>query len=175
MAADRTKLSETTRLTSNADEFGREPIGGGRQHALADPGALEEPGKSRHDRERRRDLPDALGQECGAGNLDRPLPGEGRQRVRALAERRLHPASQHHRDPDGDDDERRDVRVARRLDCEPCDAVADERRRDDRSGNRDNERRAGRSERRGDHAAQHDELALGEIDNVGGVVDDRKA
>jgi hypothetical protein len=159
----------------HADEFGRQPIVGGGKHALADSSALEEPGQGRDDGECGRNDPDALGQKRCPGKMDGPIAGEGRQCARAFAEGDLNETPQHHRGGDGDDDECRDVRVARRRDCKLGDQVADRCSRDDRSGNGDNERHAGRCERRGDHAAEHDELALGEIDHVGGVVDDRQA
>ena len=67
------------------------------------------------------------------------------------------------------------ARPARRLDGEAVQRQADAGRHDDGDQHGERQRDAGLRREHRRHAAEHDELALGEIDDVGGVVDQREA
>ena len=65
--------------------------------------------------------------------------------------------------------------AARRLDGEAVQRKAHRDRRDNRETRRQRQRHAGEAEKHRRHPAQHHEFALGEVDDVGGVVDQGEA
>ncbi len=77
---------------------------------------------------------------------------------------------------DGDDDQRHGARLTRRPDGQLVDQKPDHpgcHRHREHDGER--KRKAQRGQCHRQHAAQHDELALGEVDHAAGVVDDGKS
>ena len=119
--------------------------------------------------------PEGLGEDGGAEDLDRGVAGEGGEAVELLVEDELGDAADEDRGADGDDDERDDGGAAGGLDGELVEGDADGGGGGDGDQRGEREGQAGHVGEDGDHAAEHHELALGEVHHVGGVVDDGEA
>ena len=95
--------------------------------------------------------------------------------MKLLVEHDLRHAFNEDRGAYGDHEKGNRRRVAGRLDGEPVQQQPDHHRRDDGDESREGQRDAGGDEEHGAHPADHDEVALGEVDDVGGVVDEGEA
>ena len=121
----------------------------------------------------------------GAHDLDRRQAGRAqhdglvadrqRQGTGLDAEDQRPPAAQHGGDANGRHDDRHHRPAQQRPQHDPFQAEAetDHRQQDDDDGR--NQRRLGAQHGHHDHAGQHDEFALGEVDGVGRLVDKHEA
>ena len=119
------------------------------------------------------DDPEGLGHEGGAEHADGPLAREGGQARRVLAERDHDAALDQDRRADGHDDEVQHIGVAmgrmmRRSMRTPTAVTAATVTSDDHGQGQARRGEDGRAE----HAAEHGELALGEVHRAGGVEHD---
>ena len=157
----------------DAAERGRIAVRGAGPHLPAEHGVLEEEVQEEHDDGADADAPEHLGRYPDAAEGERRdlVPGEVGQGADALApddERRL---AHQDRDADGDDDHpRTEGLTSHRMKVisirPPMIMVISDRRQD---GERQGQEGV---QGHGGHAAQHHELALCEIDDARGVVDD---
>ena len=95
--------------------------------------------------------------------------------MEALVENHLRGAAQENRGADGDDDQNDGAGSACRLDREAVERETNDDGQDDGKARRQRQRHPGEPEEHRRHPAQHHEFALGEVDDVGGVVDQREA
>jgi hypothetical protein len=104
---------------------------------------------------------------------DGPLARERRQPRRILAQRHHHPALEENGRADGHDDEVQHIGMPHGPYDQPLHEHPDGRDRHDGEDNDHDERQVGRREDGGtEHAAEHGELALREIDRPRGIEDD---
>jgi hypothetical protein len=142
---------------------------------LAGQGAVEEVPQHDHHHGGHAKYPQTLGHQGGAEDFDRGVAGEGRQAVRALAQEDGGEAANDQRSADGDDDQGDGFGTLHRLDGQLFNHDADDGRNQDGQHQGCRQGQAGLGEEHCQHAAQHDEFALGEVDHVAGVVNEREA
>ena len=147
----------------------------GGDNRLAEQGAIDEDPQQHDNDDGAGEHHQALRQNGRAPEANGIVAEPGRQAVEALVEHHLRGAAQENRGADGDDDEHDGAGSACRLDREAVEREPHDNCKDDRKARRQRQRHAGQPEEHRRHSAQHHELALGEVDDVGGVVDQGEA
>ena len=174
IAADSPKDSARTKLVSTPTSRAASRCRGG-QHRLAQQRAFQEQEQPAEDEQRTAQDPEALRQDGGAQHHDGVIAREAGQLMETLVEDDLRDAAKEDAGAYRDDDEGDGGGTARGLDRQAVQREADQHR--DRDGEQGCERQgdAGGGGEDRHHAAQHDEFALREVHDIGGVVDQREA
>src|SRR5512143_369104 len=154
-------------------ETGRVPVRRAGAHLPPREGVAEEPDQRRDGDGADPDGPEDLGRDVNSPEIEGGLRGarEIRERADALAPDVQCRLADQERDPDGDDDHPQDRGLVKPADEDDLDDRPDEERHGDRAQDGQGQGDV-LAERHRRHAAQHDEFALGEIDDPRRVVDD---
>jgi hypothetical protein len=159
----------------DADKPRGQLVSGGRDQRLANQGAVGECPEQQDDDCGTCENEQALRQDGCASHTNRIVSKQGGQAVKSLIEDELRRATQEDRSTDSDDDQHHGTCAAGGLDCATVQCQADHQSRNDGEQRGHRNGQPGERQKNSRHSAQHHELALGEIDDVAGVVDQGKA